>query len=623
MVGSTLEENAYHLASRDLESILAGDVDLSCTNVLLCAGGSNVWGIDFPMRPGEVGTFELVKERGVYRFKAIADCKRRSMGEYDVLSDFLRTAYYRYAADGYTLILWDHGGGPIIGFGDDTTYGEDSLFMRELLHALDESPFGTSNKLELIAFNACLMGTVEVAAALSPYARYMLASEESSRAGTWDFSLLGQSCARDPDPTVLMEAIATVGYLRMYFNNIDSIICGYDLSKAKQVCAELDSIFKKRSRDRSDFVNMSRLMKRVREVNDFGSDDCWDLYDVHSFAQAIYSDLPTEAKRLNQALNDMLIFRYVTKQGEALGGASFYFPLQIRNNRGTLLSIYKVFSDNGILTNYQKFIEKYHSYGLASGGLFQSGETQEAALRVTKADEESWRAPIGAVTDEPEPVRLFEVEVSPELQATMVDSFYTILVKEGKDRYRLLETGSSLTQNGARLQAALPLTALSVSGGEGTPWQPLAVKETRRDENGIQYAFSFLRTRDGVSQTLNATITLSPEHPVGQVTAVRLPNEGSMPNPIMESLKTGDALLLLRPLREIVSEDPAAPGIFEDWLDIPEGAQSDLPITVGKDGLVFSRQPLDPQAEYFVQLYVVDVGGSVFSTPLLPFHQSK
>lgn len=48
------------------------------------------------------------------------------MGEPENLTRFLSYAAQNYPADRFGLILWDHGNGPLIGYGMDKQYGNDS-----------------------------------------------------------------------------------------------------------------------------------------------------------------------------------------------------------------------------------------------------------------------------------------------------------------------------------------------------------------------------------------------------------------------------------------------------------------------------------------------------------------
>ncbi len=109
----------------------------------------------------------------------------RNMGDPRELSGFIAWAQANYPAKKYALILWDHGLG-WKGFGnDDSSHGtfasKDALYMGELSTALAGTSF------ELIGFDACLMGMIEVAYQLQPFSNYFVASEELISAAGWPY----------------------------------------------------------------------------------------------------------------------------------------------------------------------------------------------------------------------------------------------------------------------------------------------------------------------------------------------------------------------------------------------------------------------------------------------------
>ena len=53
-------------------------------------------------------------------------------------------------------------------------------------------------EFEIIGFDTCLMATLETAAALSPYGRYMVASEEIEPGTGWDYTAWLQAICDNP-----------------------------------------------------------------------------------------------------------------------------------------------------------------------------------------------------------------------------------------------------------------------------------------------------------------------------------------------------------------------------------------------------------------------------------------
>ena len=105
--------------------------------------------------------------------------------------DYLRDGYANF--DQRFLTLWDHGGS-YRGFGNDTNFNNDGLWLDEMARAFERSQAGT---FDLIGFDACFMASVEVAKIIAPNARYMIASEELEPGHGWLWSAVIQSYARE------------------------------------------------------------------------------------------------------------------------------------------------------------------------------------------------------------------------------------------------------------------------------------------------------------------------------------------------------------------------------------------------------------------------------------------
>ena len=141
------------------------------------------------------------------------------MGDADELRGFLEWTATNHPADRYALVLWDHG----FGFGG---VGEaERLEVSELRLALEQS--GTT--VDVVSFDACLMGMAEVAYEISDVVGYMTGSEARSYkiwgggfygGGFLYGSLLG-ALAADPEMSPLTfseHVVSSYGSLFNYLN---------------------------------------------------------------------------------------------------------------------------------------------------------------------------------------------------------------------------------------------------------------------------------------------------------------------------------------------------------------------------------------------------------------------
>lgn len=164
-IGTDLESNGSCL-SADVKEMLAAQPG-SDVNVVLQTGGCKDFKNTF-MQDGACQRF-VIKNGNITELENLGDV---SMVEQDTLRDFVKFAKDNFPAESYILVLWDHGGGVPLGFGQDELH-DGKLTEIEMADAIRQADI----KFESVIFNACLMGSLEVAKALSPYADYIVAAE--------------------------------------------------------------------------------------------------------------------------------------------------------------------------------------------------------------------------------------------------------------------------------------------------------------------------------------------------------------------------------------------------------------------------------------------------------------
>ncbi|MDO8755237.1 MAG: clostripain-related cysteine peptidase [Anaerolineales bacterium] len=127
-----------------------------------------------------------------------------SIGEVDTgdpqtLIDFVTWAIQNYPAKKYALVMSDHGGGWTGGFSDMSSASYSDLSIPEIVSALEQirQQTGIAN-FELIGFDACLMGQIEVFGSLYPYSNYMVASEEVIPGYGWSYGAWLDQLAQNP-----------------------------------------------------------------------------------------------------------------------------------------------------------------------------------------------------------------------------------------------------------------------------------------------------------------------------------------------------------------------------------------------------------------------------------------
>ena len=151
---------------------------------------NQIWeakGADSEYQEGGMGKLILVDRDGVSGDGENAKpSEQELMTNQETLKKFINFTVQNYPADKYDLILWDHGGGALDGFGiDDHSSASlddylDSMDFSELIDALsDNDVIRTKGKFDFINFDACLMNNVELNLALAGLTDYYIASAET------------------------------------------------------------------------------------------------------------------------------------------------------------------------------------------------------------------------------------------------------------------------------------------------------------------------------------------------------------------------------------------------------------------------------------------------------------
>ena len=259
MCGSNLESN-YSSASLDLQEMKESGVGSEKVSFLVLAGGAKRWAAGYD--PEELTLVEIQNGKS----RNVRTEISRSMGDPQTLHAFINYAQANYPADQYALIFWDHGSGPLEGVCFDDLYRPDRLSVREITEVLRD--FFSDNKLKWIGFDACLMGTAEVAAQLAPYAEYMIASEEREPCYGWDYSFL-HDIEKDTSFSETAKRCIDL-YVSQDLTDVMTLSC-IDLSQITEFVASIDKSFETVSRN-INAETFSDISQQRKTILSYGSD---------------------------------------------------------------------------------------------------------------------------------------------------------------------------------------------------------------------------------------------------------------------------------------------------------------------------------------------------------------
>ncbi len=265
------------------------------------------------------------------------------MGNHQTLSTFCNWAKNNYQADKYLLVLAGHG------YGSRGCFG---LTMSDLNSAFKD----INNGVDIVTFESCSMGTVEVASAIAAYVDYMVASEKSlmtscliygNNAGNGLLNLLENN-----------PSLSTYDLTEKFITN--NFFSGY--TKSAIDLSKISFLKSKISDFSSDLV--TSLNNNYNEINDaFVSTRTSSSFeeghrDLYYFADLIDTNIQNinSAESLKNAIDDAVIDKENTPAYSDSYGLSIYMGNLYESYRNEIVPSFC--AD----TSWDEFLEDYYTY---------------------------------------------------------------------------------------------------------------------------------------------------------------------------------------------------------------------------------------------------------------------
>lgn len=378
LCGSDLESDGG-AASSDIEEAFAARGS-GQVKVVYQTGGSYFW-------------YQNINENRVQRYlledgdlTLVDEKPEANMGTASTLADFLSWGVSNYPSERMGLILWDHGSGSINGVCFDEQYDYDSLTLGELDHALNQVYDQMTDRFEFIGFDACLMSTLETANVLTPYARYMYASQEMEPGSGWDYTSLLNNLAANPDQdgAQLGEKVC-----REYYDHCADYGFGsqrsatfsiIDLSKIDDVLISMNEAFRV-VYEQGDLGDVTRA---VLEADSFGGNSVSEGYsnmlDLGNMLDQL-SGYGQEVRDASQTLQSCVLYTMNGRLHKNASGLSVYYPVSIQGSEEL-----KIFSQICPSNYYYALIDKI-AYGAENGS---AADYDNSTLLSDMADINEW-----------------------------------------------------------------------------------------------------------------------------------------------------------------------------------------------------------------------------------------
>ena len=318
MCGTDLESK-NGMASSDMQEMANASFGDNL-NILIYTGGCAGWktsGIS-----NKTNQIYQLKNGGLKPL--IPDDGAKSMTEPATLSHFIQYCSEKYPANRYELILWDHGGGSVSGYGYDEKYkSAGSMGLNGIRTALKNGGV----QFDFIGFDACLMATTETALMLDPYADYLIASEETEPGIGWYYtnwvSKLGADTSMktlDIGKNIVDDFVAECGRRCAGQKTTLSVI---DLAEfANTVPADLAAFSQSVSQklQSEEYAEISNARYGTRE---FAQSSKIDQIDLVHFAENVGTD---EGKQLSKTLKSAVKYNRTSSNMTNAYGVSIFFP---------------------------------------------------------------------------------------------------------------------------------------------------------------------------------------------------------------------------------------------------------------------------------------------------------
>ena len=373
MNGSDLETNAGE-ATTDIEEMISSGIGEN-VNVIIQTMGTKEWQ-DYDISSRSAQTYKI--EKGGLTLV------RDDLGQLDctseeTLSEFIGFCKSNYPADRYIIVFWDHGGGPVYGFGYDEWQDEESgLTISEMARAFSKN---SDINFDIIGMDCCIMASMETCYAFAPYCKYALLSEDFESGLGWSYKGWMNALEKDPGISTpllgkyIVDDVITDN--ETAFGGDSACLALFNVSTAK----DLFNAWKTYAYKNEEVLlnkNYSRVHKargRSRGFWDLWSSDESDvtlsdyyISDILALMESI-DNKSEEAKNLTSALKAAVAYYGHTSDKNELTGLAVSLPYGDPDFYDQLESVYKDigFDDEyiawlgGFVTSYG--YDDYYDFG--------------------------------------------------------------------------------------------------------------------------------------------------------------------------------------------------------------------------------------------------------------------
>ena len=351
------------MASNDLREMASADLSDS-VNIIVYTGGCAGW------KTSAIDS----KTNQIYQIKngkliTLSDNEGdKSMTDPSTLAGFIKWTAQNYPANRYDLILWDHGGGSVSGFGYDQKHS-GSMTLEGINSALNAGGV----KFDFIGFDACLMATAENALMLSKYGDYLIASEETEPGVGWYYTNWLTSLSKNTSmPTVQIGKNICDDFVSVCAQQCrgqKTTLSVVDLAEVQNTVPAALSAFSKSTAQlisEKQYRTVSAARSGCRE---FSPSSPRDQVDLANLAANMETE---EGTALVNAVLGTVKYNKTSDNMTNACGLSIYFPYRSASKISVITDIYRKI---GIDDEYTRCIQNFAK--METGGQVAAGGTAD------------------------------------------------------------------------------------------------------------------------------------------------------------------------------------------------------------------------------------------------------
>lgn len=356
MCGSDLESDGGAATADINEMVYATSSDQ--VHVILQTGGASEW--QNSVVDADTCQRWLATSDGI---DLLDDAGQQNMTDPATLTDFIKYCAENYPANRNILVLWDHGGGTLGGYGSDENFPEGTMSLAQIDAALTDAAV----VFDWIGFDCCLMSTVETAFVAEKHADYLIASQRSEPGGGWYYTDWLNTLYENPSiSSPEIGQIIVSSFIREEQNGDfgdELTLSMIDLTAFAPFMSELGAYLADVNTELIDTSAYKEVSKARYDSRSPGEEE----FDQVDLAYLVNNISLGEGQALLTRLEETVLINQATASNYA--GLSLYFPYASMESVQDTLNTAKAI---GMDASYQKFMSNFASL-MAGGQLYHGG----------------------------------------------------------------------------------------------------------------------------------------------------------------------------------------------------------------------------------------------------------